>query len=85
MIHDLFIALAGDEHFSHFYSWTQTTVNLACRQLGFRSGNFSFERIADNETHYMLYDNPGCAGQETNVLDCPGRVNISIGKQICGA
>ena len=68
---------------SDYCSWTQETVNVACRQLGFRSGNFSFERIADNETHYMLYEHPGCRGPEASVFDCPGFNNISIGKQIC--
>jgi len=65
------------------YSWTTADVTVACQQLGFRTGNFSFLPYARNESSYMLYLEPSCAGDETNILDCPGSRNIRIGSKIC--
>jgi len=64
-------------------SWTTADVNVACQQLGFRKGNFSFLPYARNESSYMLYLEPNCAGDEANILDCPGARNIRIGSKIC--
>ena len=58
-------------------------VNVACQQLGFRAGNFSFLPWARNDSSYMLYLEPGCVGDESNILNCPGSRNIRIGSKIC--
>jgi len=64
-------------------SWTMADVNVTCQQLGFRSGNFSFLPWARNDSSYMLYLEPNCIGNESNILDCPGSRNIRIGSKIC--
>jgi Scavenger receptor cysteine-rich domain len=64
-------------------SWTDTDVNVACQQLGFLTGNFSFVSWARNDSLYMLYHKPACSGSELSVLDCPAASNICIGSRIC--
>lgn len=64
-------------------SWTQEAVDVACKQLGFNNGTFSFVSWSRNDTDFMLYHNPACEGSETNILDCPNKNNIQIGHKIC--
>ncbi len=64
-------------------SWTDIDTNVACQQLGFRSGNFSFLSWSTNDTDYMLYHKPMCTGTERNMVQCPGAAGIQIGHKIC--
>jgi len=65
------------------FSWTMADVNVACQQLGFRTGNFTFLPWARNDSSYMLYLKPSCVGSEASILDCPGARDIRIGSKIC--
>lgn len=65
------------------FSWTQTDTDVACQQLGFETGNFSFIAFALNDSSYMLYYRPNCVGNESSIMDCPGSQNIQIGSGIC--
>ena len=57
---------------------------MACQQLGFEWGNFSFISWARNDTLNMLYHRPECTGEETHLMDCPRAHTIEIGTNICG-
>ncbi|KAI0230770.1 hypothetical protein LSAT2_018882 [Lamellibrachia satsuma] len=64
-------------------NWTQTDTDVACRQLGFLEGIFSFVSWARNDSRFMLYHQPDCSGSESNILDCAGSQRIQIGSRIC--
>ena len=66
-----------------FGSWTEADTTVACRQLGFDHGNFSFFSWSTNDSMFMLYHKPNCNGDEQSVLKCPGVGNIKIGSRIC--
>ncbi|XP_074661276.1 protein bark beetle-like [Tubulanus polymorphus] len=68
---------------TNYRNWTKESSDVACRQLGFEAGNFTFEPVADNETYYMLFENPQCSGLESSLYACPGMKSISLGKHVC--
>lgn len=73
---------------SNGQNWTRTDAQVACRQLGFADGNFTFHSLAMNSTYflrrfYMLLQSPQCNGTERSLLDCPGAVNVSVSRDIC--
>ena len=59
-------------------------MDVACRQLGFKTGNFSFLSWARNDSSFMLFHRPSCSGSERHIMDCPGSAGIKIGSRICG-
>ncbi|XP_064633824.1 protein bark beetle-like isoform X2 [Lineus longissimus] len=67
----------------NYRNWNPESIQLACRSMGYLTGNFTFERIADNETYYMLLEDPKCDGSEQSLMECPGTKDLQIGKHIC--
>ncbi|XP_013419620.1 protein bark beetle [Lingula anatina] len=69
---------------SNYRNWTQIDAEVACRQLGYNSGNFTFNStLWTNDTWTMMYELPACYGHESSIFDCPGNTDIKIGRTIC--
>lgn len=67
-----------------FDSYTKIDANVTCRHLGFVWGNFTYHSFSRNKTDYMLFERPDCSGSEKSLFDCPGKLNIRVGANICG-
>ncbi|KAG1658471.1 Protein bark beetle [Nymphon striatum] len=52
-------------------NWTQTDLNTACKQLGFRNGRFLqwYDRV-NNDTKQLLYQSPNCTVGAGDVTQC---------------
>ena len=65
-------------------SFTEIDLNVTCRHLGFAYGNFTYHSFARNETDYMVFEKPACRGSENSLFECPGKINIKAGPNVCG-
>ncbi|KAK0049320.1 protein bark beetle [Biomphalaria pfeifferi] len=68
---------------TNYNNFTAIDANVTCRHLGFLKGNFTYHSFARNLTDYILWEKPDCKGGENNLFDCPGAVNMQIGRHIC--
>lgn len=75
---------SGFLHCFLFFSFTEIDVNVTCRHLGFLKGNFTYHSFSRNLTDYMLWERPGCTGNENSLFNCPGVSKIRVGAHICG-
>ncbi|CAH8431249.1 unnamed protein product [Schistosoma turkestanicum] len=68
--------------------WSKADTRIACQQLGYFNGNFSFGSQSSNQYSSVQISKPNCFGNETNQLglfSCPGLMmkNITYGRNIC--
>ncbi|CAL1535561.1 unnamed protein product [Lymnaea stagnalis] len=68
---------------TNYNNFTAIDANVTCRHLGFLKGNFTYHSFARNLTDYILWEKPDCKGGENSLFDCPGAVNMQIGRHIC--
>ncbi|XP_014664130.1 PREDICTED: uncharacterized protein LOC106806643 [Priapulus caudatus] len=63
--------------------WMEDDATVACKQLGFKEGQFYRWFPQRNSTRQLQYINPNCTGDEKNLVDCSLWDEMTFGYEVC--
>ncbi|GBO09356.1 hypothetical protein AVEN_40914-1, partial [Araneus ventricosus] len=64
--------------------WTAESLHVMCRQLGFTGGHLYHWFQRNNDSSQLMYEDPGCTGTESSLMDCPNWKSRQLGSGVCG-
>ncbi|XP_035215433.1 protein bark beetle-like, partial [Stegodyphus dumicola] len=64
-------------------NWTEETLQVTCRQLGFSGGRIHHWYPRNNDSSQLMYEDPRCAGNESSLFHCPNWNLKQLGSGVC--
>ncbi|XP_042894789.1 protein bark beetle [Parasteatoda tepidariorum] len=64
-------------------NWTENSLQVMCRQLGFTGGHLNRWFPRSNDSSQFMYEDPQCSGNESSLFDCPNWNSRQIGSGVC--
>ncbi|KFM66258.1 Neurotrypsin, partial [Stegodyphus mimosarum] len=65
-------------------NWTEETLQVTCRQLGFSGGRIHHWYSRNNDSSQLMYEDPHCTGNESSLFHCPNWYLKQLGSGVCG-
>ncbi|XP_054714634.1 protein bark beetle-like [Uloborus diversus] len=64
-------------------NWTEESLHVMCRQLGFSGGHLYHWFPRNNDSSQLLYEDPQCNGNESSLFECPNWTSRRLGSGVC--